>query len=335
MFIVPAALVPLLGASATSPSPPGHFPSRSPTLPGQAKARREPFSTPSFRMEDDHKPFSSSSAAAAASEGASHALHVRQPSLMQTSSELRASSAPAQSTSELNPSRSLSRKFGAFLLEPPRGARGLKGFLMDGGRDNGGAVTRGLEGAQSPRSEGGAGAEESEVLQKRRDEEALGRGGFDLHTGRGSVDDLTSRAAREAGSAYALSTPEERRQPLLGQPLRLRTASNGGRLLRPTATRDVAAVPAEMSFVINWQMLGATMANPMLQVTGSPLAQRPLIFEQPDPAAAMSQHGPLIAVVAGVMVVGLVLMLLCCFMVKRKRAHEAYMSAPLTIPTQT
>ncbi|KFH12765.1 putative transmembrane protein [Toxoplasma gondii VAND] len=149
--------------------------------------------------------------------------------------------------------------------------------------------------------------------------------------------------APPAPPAFRLA--DERSQALLGQPLGRRTAAANSELeshVSPSATGapvrfrhqwQNSEAPNAMSF-INWQMLGATMTHPALQVTGSPLAAPPVVFHQPDPALAMSQHGKIIAVAAACMVVSLVILLLCCFMVRRKRAHEAYMARPLTLPNQ-
>lgn len=159
--------------------------------------------------------------------------------------------------------------------------------------------------------------------------------------------DWYSRAERESRRVpHSAFPPSEEKQSLLAHSLGKRGAtphvepresslSTNARVVgsrirdRP---QDFVA-PNAMSF-INWQMLGATMLHPALQVTGSPLTAPPIIFHQPDPAVAMSQHGKVIAVAAACMVAGLVIMLFCCFMVRRKRAHEAYMAKPLILPNQ-
>ncbi|KEP60746.1 UNVERIFIED_CONTAM: hypothetical protein HHA_210420 [Hammondia hammondi] len=164
------------------------------------------------------------------------------------------------------------------------------------------------------------------------------------HEGQADGNNL-SGVADPPPAPPAFRLADERSQALLGQPLGRRTVAANSELesrVSPSAAGASSRfryqwqsleAPNAMSF-INWQMLGATMTHPALQVTGSPLAAPPVVFHQPDPAIAMSQHGKIIAVAAGCMVVSLVILLLCCFMVRRKRAHEAYMARPLTLPNQ-
>ncbi|PHJ17656.1 transmembrane protein [Cystoisospora suis] len=264
------------------------------------------------------------------------------------------------------------------------GEHGLSGFLRwVGGDEDGWIWASGEENVSSSYSDEGVTPEEATRLKLLRERKALdaekahnGSSFFgvrtqllsllDVQSGRFTADELLDMAEQESKqSGPDVRTPEERQQPLFGQPLDSRklyyrdadtdtkatpslfsvpsTQSGRGPEAREHEVSGPASYPqhprrqelphvAPMSF-INWQLLGATMSNPALQVTGSPLAAPPIVFRQPDPGLALSHHGKLVAVMAAVMVIGLVVLLLCCFMVQRKRAHEAYMRRPLTVPT--
>lgn len=266
------------------------------------------------------------------------------------------------------------------------GDRGLSGFLRwVGGDEDGWTWASGQDNVDSSYSDEGVSPREAAALKllrekKAREADKTKKNGstffgvptqllslLDVESGQFTAEELLGMAAQEERqSGPHVRTPEERSQPLLGQPLNSRSRFYGGshKDMKPAApslfpgssnqtpksrlgnygvsgplsysgaTRKGEEVPefAPMSF-INWQLLGATMSNPALQVTGSPLAASPIVFRQPDASLALSHHGKLVAVMAAVMVIGLVVLLLCCFMVQRKRAHEAYMRRPLTVPS--